>query len=109
MHRVEVFTGNGCRRRWPAEAKAAIVEESYASDDPVSVVARRHGLIPQQLFTWRRQAREGIGGREAAEMSFAEVIAGIQHLRPPTGKVLSTSETPAAPSGTAALASISSR
>lgn len=74
MHRVEVFTGTGRRRRWPAEAKAAIVEESYTSGAPVSVVARRHGLIPQQLFTWRRQAREGVVGRDTADMSFAEVI-----------------------------------
>ena len=40
----------------------------------MSVVARRHGLIPQQLFTWRRQAREGLGGRDLAEVSFAEVV-----------------------------------
>ena len=31
--------------------------ESYASADSVCAVARRHGLTPQQLFTWRRQAR----------------------------------------------------
>ena len=30
VRRIEVFTGAGRRRRWPAEEKAAIVAESYA-------------------------------------------------------------------------------
>jgi transposase len=33
--------------------------ESFAPGAVVSGVARRHGLSPQQLFTWRRQARRG--------------------------------------------------
>src|SRR3954469_4368803 len=38
--RIEVFTGAGRRRTWPADEKAAIVAESDA-----------------QLFTWRRLSR----------------------------------------------------
>ena len=57
VRRIEVFTGAGRRRRWPAEDKAAIVAESYAPGETVCAVARRHGLAPQQLFTWRRLAR----------------------------------------------------
>ena len=37
--------------------KAAIVAESEAKGETVCGVARRHGLTPQQLFTWRREAR----------------------------------------------------
>jgi transposase len=55
--RLEVFTGVGRRRNWPADEKAAIVAESYAPGRTVCGVARRHGLTPAQLFTWRRLAR----------------------------------------------------
>jgi transposase len=56
--RIEVFTGAGRRRTWSADRKAAIVAESRAEGASVCEVARRHGLTPQQLFTWRRQARK---------------------------------------------------
>jgi transposase len=59
FRRIEVITGAGRRRRWPAEAKARIVAESLTAGLPVSEVARRHGLRPQQLFGWRRAARSG--------------------------------------------------
>ena len=42
------------RRRWSAEEKAAIVQETYAHGMSVSLVARRHGIAPNQLFRWRR-------------------------------------------------------
>ncbi len=57
VQRFEVFTGAGRRRSWSPEEKAAIVAESLADGETVCGVARRHGLTPQQLFTWRRQAR----------------------------------------------------
>ena len=56
--RLEIFTGAGRRRSWSAEAKARIVAESQAAGASVCAVARRHGLTPQQLFTWRREARQ---------------------------------------------------
>jgi transposase len=66
VQRLEIFTGAGRRRAWTATQKAAIVAESFEDGALVSRVARRHGLTPQQLFAWRRQARreanEGIGG-----------------------------------------------
>jgi len=34
------------------------VKETLAPGAVVSVVARRHGLTPQQLFTWRRRTRQ---------------------------------------------------
>ena len=55
--RIEVFTVAGRRRNWAADEKAAIVAESYARGKTVWGVARRHGLTPAQLFTWRRLAR----------------------------------------------------
>jgi transposase len=65
VRRFEVFTGSGRRRNWSAEDKAAIVAESYSGGDTVCGTARRHGLTPQQLFTWRRQARQRMAALEA--------------------------------------------
>ncbi len=57
VRRIELIMGAGLRRRWSIADKARIVEESLASGVSVSEVARRHGLSPQQLFGWRREAR----------------------------------------------------
>ncbi len=57
LRRIEVITGAGGRRRWSEAEKALAVAESLAPDAVVSQVARRHGATPQQLFTWRREAR----------------------------------------------------
>jgi transposase len=58
VQRFEVFTGAGRRRDWPPEVKLSIVAESYSGVETVSAVARRHGLAPSQLFTWRRELRK---------------------------------------------------
>jgi transposase len=60
LRRVEVITGTGRRRQFSADDKARIVEETLAPGAVVSEVARRHGLMPQQLFTWRRLARHPV-------------------------------------------------
>ncbi|MFG1379838.1 IS66-like element accessory protein TnpA [Xanthobacter autotrophicus] len=58
VRRFEVFTGAGRRREWAPEDKARIVAESFEPGATVSAVARRHALSPQQVFTWRREARK---------------------------------------------------
>ena len=72
VRRMEVFTGAGRRRAWTAEHKAEIIAESYEGGQSVSAVARRHGLTPQQLFGWRRAARQG--GSCESGFAFAPVI-----------------------------------
>ena len=57
VRRIELITGTGRRRQWSADGKARIIVESLKPGANVSEVARRHGLNPQQLFGWRRQAR----------------------------------------------------
>ena len=77
VRRLEVFTGSGRRRSWTAAQKARIVAESYASGEDVSSVARRHGLTPQQLFGWRRDAQRCAAersGDSADGMTFAPVL-----------------------------------
>src|SRR5215212_5198187 len=57
VRRLEVITGAGGRRRWSADEKMRILEEATAPGAVVSEVARRNGMSPQHLFTWRRQAK----------------------------------------------------
>lgn len=67
VRRFEVFTGSGRRREWSDERKAQIVAESYEPGAKVCAVARRHGLTPQQLFTWRRLARKPLKAMPVVE------------------------------------------
>lgn len=57
--RMSVLEGPTGRRSWPDEEKARIVLESFAPGARVNDVARRHGLTPQHLSTWRGLARAG--------------------------------------------------
>jgi transposase len=68
VHRLEVISGAGRRRSFSDDFKARVVEETLAPGAVVSRVARRRGLTPQQVFTWRRQAREASSGEGAAEV-----------------------------------------
>ena len=43
------------RRLWSDEEKRQIVAETLAPGASVSIVARRHDLNANMLFTWRRQ------------------------------------------------------
>jgi transposase len=61
--------GNGAGRRrrrrvWSTEEKRRIVAESAAPGASVSVVARRHDINANMLFTWRRAL--GVGSDPAA-------------------------------------------
>ncbi len=46
------------RRRWSEARKRQIVTESYQPGVSVSVVARRHDVNANMVFSWRRQYRE---------------------------------------------------
>jgi transposase len=58
--RVEVLTGPGRRRRWSADEKARIVAETLLPGARVSEVARRWQVCSQQVFGWRRAARQDL-------------------------------------------------
>jgi transposase len=76
--RVEVLTGPGRRRVWDEATKARVVAESYAPGAVVSAVARRWQIAPQQLFTWRREARAAspeAGGTVA--LSFVPIVSDL--------------------------------
>ena len=57
---VEVLSGGaGRRRRWTAAEKMAMVRETLEPGVSVSLVARRHGVNPNQLFHWRKLYQTG--------------------------------------------------
>src|SRR5262249_18466074 len=84
IERVEGVTAVQRRRRWSAEEKAAIVQETYAPGMSVSLVARQHGIAPNQLFTWRRLyadgALSGVGAGEEV-VPASEYRALHHHVR----------------------------
>ena len=88
LQRIEVITGVGRRRRWSPQAKARIVLESQQPGAVVSEVARQHGMTPQQLFAWRREARNGLGGGDAdglprpGSTAFAPIIVAATADQP---------------------------
>ena len=59
IEQIEVITSVQRRRRWTTAEKLQMVEESDLPNVSVSYVARKHGVSPSLLFTWRRLAREG--------------------------------------------------
>src|SRR5947209_16180097 len=81
IDRVEVITSVQRRRRWSAEEKARIVQETYAPGMSVSLVARQHGVAPNQVFTWRRLYAEGALSAVAAgeEVVPASEYRALQH------------------------------
>jgi transposase len=50
------------RRRFSVEQKLAILAEATAPGANMSGVARRHGLVPAQVYKWRRLAELGVIG-----------------------------------------------
>ena len=83
VRRLEVFTGTGRRRRFSDDDKTRMIEETLAPGAVVSEVARRHGITPQQLFTWRRQARQPVG---AAAVPAASAFVPAVIEAPPPGR-----------------------
>jgi transposase len=73
--RVEVLTGPGRRRVWDEATKARVVAESDAPGAVVSAVARRWQIAPQQLFTWRREARAASLAARRGEAVFVPIVA----------------------------------
>jgi transposase len=75
--RVEVISSVQRRRRWSATEKIRLVEEAMRPGMSVSLVARRAGIAPSQLFAWKRRMIEG--GRSAVEAD--EDVVGTSKLR----------------------------
>jgi transposase len=74
-HRLEVAPERP-RRRWLAQAKIDLIEETLKPGANVSAIARQAGIAPAQLFGWRRKAMQaGVVQCDAPEqrLGFVEV------------------------------------
>ena len=83
---VEVITGRERRRRWSVEDKLRIVAEAEEPGARVCDVAARHGVCESLVFTWRRQAREGVlVAPETPVFVPVRVLDGSMPVAPPEG------------------------
>jgi transposase len=82
VSRLEVIA-TGSRRRWTLAEKRRIVAESYRAPRIVSATARRHGLTPSQLFTWRRLDSQGRLTADEDEPRFVPAIVADGLPAPP--------------------------
>jgi transposase len=78
----EIFGGSSRRRRWTEEDKARIVAECEAPGSSVSIVARRHDLNTNMVFTWRREFQRRQSGAAADPVSFVPAVIAPDDLAP---------------------------
>ena len=83
IERVEIITGIQRRRRYTAEEKVWLVEQTMQPGMTVSAVARLHGVSPSLLFGWRRRMAEG--GLEAVRAD--EDVVTVSRVRELEAKV----------------------
>ena len=70
------------RRRFSVEQKLAVLTEATAPGASMSAVARRHGLLPAQVYKWRRLAELGvIGVPGASELPSFVAVEIAQEVR----------------------------
>lgn len=93
--RLDVLVGPDRRRTYSEVEKARLVAETLQPGVSTVSIARRHGLHPQQLYTWRRQARRGHLTLQADDAAmFAEVVTEA-----PLPTTMSCDPLPTAPGG----------
>jgi transposase len=89
---MEVLTGPERRRRWSSDEKLAMVRESLEPGKSVSMVARQHGVNPNQLFHWRKLYQNGSlsavsAGEEVVPASeLSDALKQIRELQRLLGK-----------------------
>jgi transposase len=75
------------RRRFSVEQKLAVLTEATAPGANMSAVARRHGLLPAQVYKWRRLAELGVigvpGASELPSFVAVEIAQEVRSLPAP--------------------------
>ena len=74
VRRVEVLCGPVRRRTYSDGEKAGLVAASLRPGASAAGVARRAGVHPQLLYTWRRQARDGRLALPADDVTMFDVV-----------------------------------
>ncbi|HZC16349.1 MAG TPA: transposase [Caulobacteraceae bacterium] len=65
------------RRSYSSEEKRQLVAESYEPGASVSLVARRHDINANLLFTWRRQMRASTPAAPPLELIPIEIVGAL--------------------------------
>jgi transposase len=84
--RGEVVAGP-IRRRWSAQAKARIVEETLVAGARLSEVARRWQVCPQQIYGWRRAVGQDVKAEApqttgSAPLGFVPIVSEVIQSAP---------------------------
>src|SRR5713226_10577451 len=80
------------RRLWSDDEKRRIVAETFEDGASVSIVARRHDVNANMLFTWRRAFGAVASSETASAATFVPAVIA-------SGSVSRTSSTPPTPAG----------
>ncbi len=75
METIEVVMSTQRHRRYSVMEKVRMVEESNQPGMTVSYVARKYGISPSMLFSWRRRMAEG--GKQAVQAD-EELVAASE-------------------------------
>jgi transposase len=82
MAKVEILTGVERQRRWSTEQKLLILQEAFGVDGTVSDVARRHDVLPQQIYAWRKKfSLPKLNSPEMASFIPVSLIGGSESSR----------------------------
>ena len=73
VSRLEVVE-TGRRRRWTEDEKLRIVTESLSGPRLTAATARRYGISPGLLYTWRRAFRVAPNGAEDSAPGFVSAV-----------------------------------
>lgn len=74
---TDIILGMRARRRFTAEQKVRIVEESLDPANSSSATARKYGIHPAQLYTWRKLMRDG----QIEAVSSEEKVVPLSELK----------------------------
>src|SRR4051794_4157606 len=80
VHRLEVVE-TGRRRRWSEDEKLRIVMESLQEPRQASATARRYGISPALLFTWRRTFSVGRSAVSGSAPGFVPAVVVPEERR----------------------------
>jgi transposase len=77
------------RRRFTAEFKARVALEALSGEHTLAELASRHGVHPNQVATWKQQAKEGIVACFAgsAKANQQDTTAQIEKLHAKIGQL----------------------
>ena len=87
--KAEILVGPERRRRWSAEERARIVAEASAPEARVADIARRHGVSRSLIYTWRREASQGLSSDSlgvALPGLVPVVVSGASNEPPEVGR-----------------------